>query len=93
MSILYNGNYRIIDLQEWHTWWPWKPVRLTEDWGWGGGPWRWMYAVERRLNYKRTFGTEVGSMEMGYSPPYTYVWDFRDISGEHYAKFATPGFA
>ena len=90
MSILYNGNYRIIDLQEWHTWWPWVPIQLTEDWGWQKGPWRWLYAVERKLNYEKTFGKEVFSM--GSSPPYIYVWEYRDI-GERNAEFGFEGLA
>ena len=85
MSILYNGNYRIIDLQSWHTWWPWMPIRLTEGGYSKRGRVRWLYAVERRIDYEKTFNKEVGSMELGSGPPYTYVWEYRDI-GERDAE-------
>ncbi len=93
MSILYNGDYRIIDLQQWHTWWPWVPIQLTDNWGWQKGPWRWLYAVERRIDYEGTFGKVVAGGGMGYDPPYTYVWEYRDIEGISDAEYTTLRFA
>ena len=89
MSILYNGDYRIIDLQKWHTWWPWVPIQLTDNWGWQKGPWRWLYAVERRIDFERTFGAQY----LEWDPPYIYVWEYRDIEGTGDAEYTTLRFA
>ncbi len=76
MSIVYYGNnYSITDLQKWHLWFPWVPVRLTEggwfdvDGGWmrGVGRWRWLYAVERRIS-----NPQVDDMN-------DWIWEYRDI--------------
>lgn len=78
--ILYKGDYRIIDLQEWHTWWPWVPVQLTDLWLEGKGPWRWLYEIERRIDYERTFDKvkiEEHKFERGHQ--YEYIWEYRDI--------------
>ena len=93
MSILYNGNYRIIDLQKWHTWWPWVPVQLTEDWGWQRGPWRWLYAVERKLNYEASYEESDKDWRAGRDPrAYPTIWQYRDI-GERNAEFGFEGLA
>ena len=90
MSILYNGDYRIIDLQQWHTWWPWVPIQLTATGSrWDKGPWRWLYAVERKLDYEETFGAR----DLQWDPPYTYVWEYRDIEGISDAEYTTLRFA
>lgn len=110
MSILYNGNYRIIDLQEWHTWWPWVPIRLTCYYGFGGavgradrehfsrnhGAWRWLYAVERKLNYEASYEESDKDWRernrAGDSRAYPTIWQYRDI-GERNAEFGFEGLA
>ena len=96
MSILYGGFPRIIDLQSWHLWFPWVPIRLTEDQVYklakDAGAWRWLWTVERKIDYEKTFGKAVGAAGMGSDPPYTYVWEYRDI-GERNAEFGIEGLA
>lgn len=91
MSILYNGNYRIIDLQKWHTWWPWMPIRLTEGGYSKRGKVRWLYAVERKLNYNASYEESDRNWRAGGDPrAYPTIWQYRDI-GERNAEFGFEG--
>ena len=69
--IIYNG-HSVVDLGDWHLWFPVIPIRLTarlasnhqrvRTW------WRWMYTVQRRNIYDSYSGE--------------YMWtDYRDIIG------------
>lgn len=66
MSILYEGNYRIIDLSRWHLWRPWIPIRLTDGGYSRRGKWYWIRMVERR-----TVRTKIGK--------WVPIWEFREV--------------
>ena len=78
MSILYGGNYRIADLQRWHTWFPWVPVRLTEGGFNERGKWRWLVTVERKLNMEMTYPGDA-RWDDGKGDFAGHVWEYRDI--------------
>ncbi len=68
MSIIYtDNNYCVTDLQEWHLWFPWVPVKLTEGGYESNGRWRWLVAVERRIE-----NPDVDDMR-------DWIWEYRDI--------------
>lgn len=78
MSILYNGNYRIIDLQKWHLWFTWLPIRITEGGFSKRGKWRWLYTVERKVD----------QTSLNY-PRIPITWEYRDI-GARWVDFDMP---
>lgn len=69
--ILNPGNKVAIDLQAWHYWWTWIPVKLTCRDSRGRtnsrlGGWRWLYVVQRKMVYDSYSGE--------------YMWtDYRDL--------------
>lgn len=87
MSILYEGNYRIIDLSRWHQWFPWVAIQLTEGGFNRRGNWRWLFTVERKVNYALTY-------EDDDNPDYEFVWRYRDVGiryGEEAIQFRPGG--
>ena len=60
----------VTDLQSWHYWWPWMPIRITcrsEDGSINRYGFRWLFVVKRKIVYDTYSGG--------------YMWtDYRDIS-------------
>ena len=59
-----------IDLQKWHYWWPWMPIRITCRNADGSKSYyrlRWLFVVQRKRIYD------------GYTGKYMWT-DYRDIS-------------
>lgn len=67
--IMFAG-HSIVDLESWHSWWPWIPIRLL---AWPRKI-RWLYIVERRRVYSK-----------GRVCEHTWIRDeFRDVTGVPY---------
>lgn len=72
MTVIYRDAMEA-DLNRWHFWRPWVPVKLTEVRGeklymYDSGPRRWIILVERRLAGVYT-QRRIGG-----------IWEFRDVA-------------
>lgn len=83
MIILQKGEYP--SWSRWHRWFPWKAIQLTD----GGfnlrGRWRWLFVVERKINYALTYYDDEAN------PDHELVWRYRDIGIRYGEGAMRPG--
>ncbi|KKN76111.1 hypothetical protein LCGC14_0373060 [marine sediment metagenome] len=69
---------RIVDLSEWHPWFPWVPIKLTEGNFNERGKYRWLWTVERKLNMEMTYPGDA-RWDDGKGDFAGHVWEYRDM--------------